>query len=427
MRQKIDRQRWIGVLIFFAFMLLHQTDRLLIGPFTSSIMAEFNINEVQMGGVITGALVIGSVFYPIWGYLYDRFKRPALLSLASLIWGVTTLFSSITRTALSFMIARASTGIDDSSYSGIASLISDYFEPRKRGRVFGLIQVSIPLGYLLGLLIALKIGSRIGWRSVYIITGSAGIFLSLIIYYGVKEVPRGQSEPELADKEIISSKPFRLSLVKDLIKKPSLILIFCQGFLGVIPWQVITFWSFRYLEVERFYGTDRIFTIMTPAVLMIAAGYFLGGFIGDLAFKRFPRGRMFVSIIGVLSGAFLLNLTLSIPSDQPGLFLISLAVTSLFIPFASANIASTVYDVVIPEVRSTAMSILYFLGNLGSAFAPLLAGYIAQEYSLHDAILGISVITWVITALIMSVSAYFLPGDMQRLHEQLASRVHSAD
>ena len=404
-------------------MLLHQTDRLLIGPFTSSIMSEFSINEVEMGAVITGSLVIGSVFYPIWGFLFDRFTRPTLLALASLVWGLTTWFSSLAQSAVSFMIARASTGIDDSSYSGIASLISDYYEPHKRGRIFGLLQVSIPLGYLSGMLIALKVGQLIGWRKVYLFTGAVGILLSVIIYFGVKEAPRGQTEPELADLDTIPTQSFNLQLVTDLTKKRSLVLIFCQGFLGVIPWQVITFWSFRYLEVERLYTTDRIFSIMAPAVLMIALGYFLGGFLGDLAFRHFPRGRMMISILGVILGALLLSLSLSVPTHQPVLFMILLSITCLFIPFPSANIASTVYDVVIPEIRSTAMSILYFLSNLGSAFAPLLAGYIAHKYSLHIAILGISVTTWLITALLMGISAYYLPGDMEKLHQQLQTRV----
>ena len=41
-----NRHRWLAVAIFFLFMLLHQTDRLLIGPLTSAIMAEFDLTEV---------------------------------------------------------------------------------------------------------------------------------------------------------------------------------------------------------------------------------------------------------------------------------------------------------------------------------------------------------------------------------------------
>src|SRR5512145_735861 len=119
------RYRWFIVGVFFAFMLLHQSDKLLIGPLTTPIMETFGIDEAQMGAVFTGALIIGAIFYPLWGYLYDRFARAKLLALASFIWGATTWFSAIVPTYPLFLVSRASTGIDDSSYPGIFSLVSD--------------------------------------------------------------------------------------------------------------------------------------------------------------------------------------------------------------------------------------------------------------------------------------------------------------
>jgi MFS family permease len=84
------RYRWFVVFTFFLFILLHQADKLLIGPLTTPIMETFKINEAQMGLVSFGALAVGAVFYWIWGWLYDRFVRTRLLALASLIWGATT-------------------------------------------------------------------------------------------------------------------------------------------------------------------------------------------------------------------------------------------------------------------------------------------------------------------------------------------------
>ena len=425
MRMK-NRHRWISVSIFFLFMLLHQTDRLLIGPLTSSIMAEFNLTEIQMGGIITGSLILGSVFYPIWGFLYDRYARPKLLALASFIWGITTWLSAIAPTARLFLISRASTGIDDSSYPGIASLISDYYPPEKRSRFFGFLQLAIPLGYLLGLILVLNLGEIIGWRMIYIFTGLLGLLLSILIYFGVKDVPRGSSEPELSSIPNTQLPRFSFSQLQDLIKIPTLRYLFLQGFFGVLPWQVITFWSFRYLEVERNYTSQTISSIMIPAVLFVGAGYFVGGLLGDAFYSKNTRGRLYVSIAGVVLGALFLTLTLTIPVEKVEIFRILLAITSFFIPLASPNIASTVYDVVLPEIRSTATSIQYFLGNLGSAFAPLLAGAIGQKYSLGTAILSISLIAWLVTAAILILGVYYLPEDMNKMHQELRVRASSS-
>ena len=93
----------------------------------------------------------------MWGYLYDKFARAKLLALASLIWGATTWLSSIVRTYPQFLGTRASTGIDDSSYPGLYSLVADYFPPKVRGKVYGILQVPQPLGYLAGMILALMV------------------------------------------------------------------------------------------------------------------------------------------------------------------------------------------------------------------------------------------------------------------------------
>ena len=91
------------------------------------------------------------------------------------IWGITTWFSSIVKTYPQFLVTRSSTGIDDSSYPGMYSLVADYFNPRVRGKVYGLMQFSQPIGYLVGMILALMVAPMIGgWRSVFYITGSLG-------------------------------------------------------------------------------------------------------------------------------------------------------------------------------------------------------------------------------------------------------------
>ena len=133
--KKPKRYRWQVVGIFFAFMLLHQTDKLLIGPLKGPISEDFGINNTQFGLIISSALVVSTILYPIWGYLYDRHARSKLLALASFIWGATTWLSAIVRSYIPFVITRASTGVDDSSYPGLYSLIADYFGPEQRSKV----------------------------------------------------------------------------------------------------------------------------------------------------------------------------------------------------------------------------------------------------------------------------------------------------
>ncbi len=416
------RYRWFVVAVFFAFILLHQADKLLIGPLTTPIMETFRINEAQMGAVFTGALIVGALFYPLWGFLYDRFARPKLLALASFIWGSTTWLSAIAPTYPTFLATRASTGIDDSSYPGLYSLVADYFGPHTRGRIYGLLEIAMPSGYLLGMILALSLRDVLGWRGVFYITGSIGIILAAVIFFGVKDMPRGRSEPELAELEQIKVYRFDWKVAKGLFRKPTLLFLFTQGFFGVFPWNVITYWFFRYLEVERGYSSQEVMVTMLLAVLVLASGYFVGGALGDFFFRRTIRGRLFVSTFGVITGAVLLFVTMNIPVEAKGTFLVMLCLTALFIPFAAPNVVSTVYDVTLPEVRSTALAIQYFIESAGAALSPLMAGIIAVRADLRTAILIICISAWIICAFFFSFAAWLAPKDIRLLREQLRLR-----
>jgi len=416
------RQQSLAIVLSFAFMLFHQADKLLIGPLTSKIMEDFQINEVQMGALVSGALIVGTIFYPIWGFLYDRFTRPKLIAVASFIWGSTTWLSSLAPNFRLFVAARASTGIDDSSYPGIYSLIGDHFPPNRRGKIYGLLQLSMPFGYLLGMLLALFLSENIGWRSVFYITGSFGVVLSVIILLTLKEVPRGQSEPELIKKEEIAVHRFDFNTAIQLFKKKTIWLLFAQGFVNIFPWQVITYWFFFYLESERGYDQSAVMLTMVPAVLILACGYFVGGALGDAAFKRTPRGRMLVSMGAALIGAIFIWITLKIPTEQTLVFGIMLGITALFMPMGSPNIVSSMNDIALPEVRSTAFSLQYFIENSGAAIAPVLAGYIASKSSLGFAILIISVTARLIAAFFMGWAALKIPDDIKILRNQMTER-----
>lgn len=420
--QSHKRYRWFVVAIFFLFMLLHQADKLLIGPMTTDIMETFKITRSQMGAVSTGALIVGAVFYPLWGYLYDRFARSKLLALAAFIWGSTTWLNALAPSYRTFLLTRSSTGIDDSSYPGLYSLITDYFLPKLRGKVYGLLQLSGPLGYLIGMVLGIMLSGSIGWRGVFYLTGSLGILLAVVMFFTLKEPVRGQSEPEMMNQDHVTKFHFEWRKAVDLLKKPTLVLLFIQGFFGVFPWNAITYWFFNYLETERGYAEGEVLVTMVVAVLVLAAGYPLGGALGDHFFQRTPRGRVYVAASGVLAGAVLFWITLSIPHEQKLAFMVMMAITALAIPLAAPNVISIVYDITLPEVRSTALAIEYFIESSGAALSPLLVGLIADRSSLGNAFLIICVSTWLLCAVFFALIGRLIPRDMELLRQEMRRR-----
>jgi MFS family permease len=426
MSDKRASNRWVVVVIFFFFMLLHQTDKLMIGSMQVPISEEFGMTNTQWGWINSGALIVATLLYPIWGYLYDHYARAKLLALASFIWGATTWLNGVVRTFPAFVATRASTGVDDSSYPGLFTLVADYFGPNLRGKIYGILQLAQPLGYLLGMILALMVAPMIGgWRSIFYITGTLGLVVAVLIFFFVKDMPRGKAEPEFENMAEMQTFKFSWKEAREIFKKKTMWFVFLQGFAGVFPWNVITYFFFAYLEKERGYDANGILFTMAPVILILAAGYFVGGAVGDFLFKYTKKGRIIISSAGVVLGAIFLALAVTSPIEAKNQFFVFMCLTAIFMPLSSANVIATVYDVTVPEVRSTAQAVEYFIENAGAAFAPILTGMIADATSLQTAILIIPTVTWGLCFLFYLGALFTIDKDHADLRAQMAARAKS--
>jgi MFS transporter, Spinster family, sphingosine-1-phosphate transporter len=415
--------RWATLAVLLCFTLLHQADRLIIGPLTSSIMDSFHINEAQMGTVLSGALVTGGLLFPLWGYLFDRFSRARLLAMAAALWGATTWLSAVVPTFGWFVASRAATGIDDASVPGAYSLLADTFEPRVRGKVFAVLKMSIPVGYVVGAALATFLAPRIGWRWVFVVTGSAGMVVAVLVALFVREAPRGATEPELAGASG-ASLTFRWSAARRLLKRRTIVALYAQGFLAVIPINVVTFWMYRYLETERGYSGQASLSVAIVTVTGLAMGLPLGGTLGDRLFRTMPRGRLLV-VAATIPGSFVLCAALLVPVTHHVTFALLAMVGSFLTGFAAPNIVATISDVSLPEVRSTALSMQSLVETTGAALAPLLTGIVALRISLGTAFLvliaGASVL-WIPCYLIALRN---VSGDIEQTRAELRARTGS--
>jgi MFS family permease len=219
---------------------------------------------------------------------------------------------------------------------------------------------------------------------------------------------------------------FNWDALKDVLKKKTMWFVFLQGFAGVFPWNVITFFFFGYLMTERGYDNNSVLLTMGPVILILAAGYFVGGALGDWLFKRTLKGRILVSSVGVALGAIFLYFAMNTPVADKTAFFILMCLTALFMPFSSPNVTSTVFDISLPEIRSSAQAVEYFIENSGAALAPTLAGAIAfSTGSKQFAITIICVTAWILCFFLYLGALFFVDNDIKSLHAQLAERAKS--
>lgn len=407
--------------LFFVFLLFHNADRFVISAVAPEVMSDFNVGYDELGLVFSLTAFTAAVLYPVWGYLYDRYSRRLLVSAAAAIWGFTSLINALARNFSEFFATRISTAIDDAAPPGMSSLVLDYFEPEKRAKAMGVLGMTSPLGAILGSVLSLSVvAGGLSWRYAFYITGSVGIVASFAIYLAVRDVPRGSSEPEL--RGLLTRDVFRarLSDLTKLVKNPSMLLLFLQGFWGVFPWAAITYWIITYMRVERGMPPDAVTVVMVVWLLAMALGNVVAGYAGDVLYRRSVRGRAAYGAVIVFLSAVTLYLTMRAESAEE--FLALGAITAFIIPQAGPQVSAMLGDLVEPELRSSAAAFQAFFEGVGSSSAPAVAGYLASSIGLGEALLWIGFWTWLLCFAFFTLLTLRIPKDAARLRSLLRER-----
>jgi MFS family permease len=176
------------------------------------------------------------------------------------------------------------------------------------------------------------------------------------------------------------------------------------------------------MEVERGYPDEQVGLVMAVFSLAGAAGNVVSGALGDAFFKRNPRGRLYVAIVGVILLTTFFTAALRLPPQEFALFFILQTIGAVFVPFVYPNIVSTVQDIIEPEVRSTAHALTGIAEMGASALAPLVTGVLAVRGSLQQAMLTITTAGWLAGGALLVVIAIVVPRDIARLRSVLQQR-----
>jgi predicted MFS family arabinose efflux permease len=177
---------------------LNFIDRTIIATLGQPIKDTLKITDTQLGllGGLYFALLYTLLGIPI-ARLAERFSRVNIISAAIIIWSG---FTALCGTAGSFAVLasyRFGVGIGEAGLSPPAhSLISDYYEPKKRASALSIYSFGIPLGTMIGAVAGGLIAKTFGWRVAFMVVGLPGVAVAIALKVLVKEPPRGHSEPD---------------------------------------------------------------------------------------------------------------------------------------------------------------------------------------------------------------------------------------
>jgi len=375
------------------FVILASLDNVAIGlvpPLYGSIGDTFGVGEGHIALATTIMFLISAVAAIGFAYAGDRTDRKPVLILGTAIWVAGTAWSGLSTGYGGFLLAQVLAAFGLGAVASVSfAVVSDLISPRRRGLVMSFWGLSQGVGTLAGTLLGGLLGHD-DWRKPFLVAAAAGV-IATVAYVFTYNVPRGESQPELAGVEY-DERIHAGDLPVILGRRTNIWLIF-QGFtaqiaLGSLVWLPILFRSRA--EHQGYTAGTAVLVGSVFATLFQLGGALsiLGGLAGDRLQRRTPRGRALVAAVGVLAAVpfyvvlFFVPMTIDVPDGassarvvravledvltQPTVgFCLVTAVFALMLTSAnSPNWFALIADVNPPEHRGT----VYSMGNLVNGF-----------------------------------------------------------
>jgi AAHS family 4-hydroxybenzoate transporter-like MFS transporter len=157
----------------------------ILGFAIPSLMREWHVARAAFAPVLAlglAGMVAGS---PIAGYCGDRYgRRPTLIGCIAL-FGLATVATAFVHSVAALAVLRFVTGMGaGGAVPNAGALVAEFAPARRRPTAVKLTIVCVPLGGMLGGLIAAWVLPAFGWRALYEIGGAMPLGCALILCGG---------------------------------------------------------------------------------------------------------------------------------------------------------------------------------------------------------------------------------------------------
>ncbi len=299
---KDDCKITIGVLATVPFLMVLGNSMLI--PEFPKIKSALQINQFQVGLMITLFSASAGVAIPFLGYLSDKYGRKKILIPALITYGVGGLISGLASILLGkdgyyiILLGRIVQGIGGAGTYPIAiALTGDIFQSNERSEALGIIESANGLGKVLSPLLGAAI-ALIVWYALFFSYSILTIPVVLGVYYFIKEPEKERTEGNL--KEYLKE-------IKDIFveKGRSLFFSLLAGITVLfILFGVLSFISDLFETKYKIIGLKKGIIISLPILFMSTTSYLSGLYLKKKG-KYFKRTMSLGLLIASLALAIL--------------------------------------------------------------------------------------------------------------------------
>ena len=402
--------KWVLVALLSCAFFFHQADRALFGLLTIPIQDELKLTDVQIGWINTTLSWTLAAMTVVAGFLGDRLSRKWIITLSLIAWSLMTICMGFVGGFAGALFFRSiATGVGESFYAPSAYALIAVHHKETRSVALSIHQAALYVGLMVsGLMVAWALGFLGTWRNVFIAFGAAGCALGVVFAWALREGPAssaGGGRPQAA--AAAGKRPLSEGL-RAYFCNPSA-LCATAGFVAIVfVNNAYLFWAPKFAAEKFAVGVGEAGKgVMLWHHLFAFAAILLGGVVTDCFVRRMPRFRLGFQSLALLFGAPALLWVGFAPSFAA--LLVAASAYGVFRGFFEVNTHASLFDVVAPEHRSTAVGLLNMIAFFFGGLSGVAMGALSDRWGVKGFEIGFAVMAgaYLAGAALMAISFFF--------------------
>lgn len=398
--------KWLLIGMLSCAFFFHQADRALFGLLTIPIQKEIGLTDVQIGWINTTLSWSLAAMTVVAGFLGDRFSRKWIITLSLIAWSLMTICMGFIGGFVGALFFRSiATGVGESFYAPSAYALIAVHHKETRSVALSIHQAALYVGLMVsGLMVAWALGFLGTWRNVFIAFGAAGCALGVFFIWGLKDKSSNPVNPV----NPVKNKTALSAGLRAYFCNPSA-LCATAGFVAIVfVNNAYLFWAPKFAAEKFVLDVGEAGKgVMLWHHLFAFGAILLGGVITDRFVKRMPRFRLGFQSVALICGAPML-VWIGLAPSFVGL-LVAASAYGVFRGFFEVNTHASLFDVVSPEHRSTAVGLLNMIAFFFGGLSGVAMGALSQKWGVRGFEIGFGVMAaaYAVGALLMAYSFFF--------------------
>lgn len=371
----------LALAILLIVYILNFTDRWVITILLQPIKEELLLTDSQLGLLNGFAFsLLSSVAAIKLARTSEVRNRVRILTGCIIFWSALTILCGFVTSFWQLILARVGVGVGEAGGMPAShSILADYFPPERRALAHAVYGLGLPIGGMLGMMLGGILVDAAGWRSAFIVVGAPGLLIAMLVWFFLREPPRGRYDPPAAKEEAPALGQVAANLWRRKTTRHILIGLTLAVMLGntgtsfLAPYMIRRF-ALTYSQVALLVGATNF---LTAAIGMLASGI-----LTDRLGRTNIRWYMWIPVLGILI-AIPFNMAAYAQSTVLSMALF-LAPAGLVIPAYMAPSFATLHNLSQPRARATVTAIAGIcMGMIGAGMGPLLGGISIDLMSEH--------------------------------------------